>query len=248
MAGHPLLLLLACLCLWASPAGLHAQAACKHPPQQWCRSLEIARACQAEEHCARLAKETRKAAPVSVSLYYESLCPACRGFLVFQLFPTWLMLYNIMNVSLVPYGNAQETPAAAGKWKFTCQHGEEECLGNMMEACLIHLVEGAAFPIIFCMESGDSITQNMPNCLKVYAPDFPLANVTSCVKGDLGNQLMHRNAQLTKALVPQHQYVPWIVINGQHTDALQAQAQDALLPLVCSLYKASLSSEPRGFP
>lgn len=45
--------------------------------------------------------------PVSVTLYYESLCPACRGFITQQLFPTWTMLQDIMAVTLVPFGNAK---------------------------------------------------------------------------------------------------------------------------------------------
>ncbi|XP_066491766.1 gamma-interferon-inducible lysosomal thiol reductase [Tiliqua scincoides] len=233
----PLLLLLACCSFWASTGD--AKIACNYPPQLWCQSKEIAQACKVEEHCAKVAARSHKASPVSVSLYYESLCPACRGFLVLQLFPTWVMLNDIMNVTLVPYGNAKETKKGQ-KWEFQCQHGEEECVGNLMEACLIHLIEYNYFPIIFCMESGMDVVGDLPQCLKVYAPDFPLSNITACVNGDLGNQLMHRNAQLTRALNPPHRYVPWIVVNGNHTDELQKKAQDSLFMLVCSLYKGDL--------
>lgn len=228
-----LLLFLACCGFWASTGD--AKISCNYPPHLWCRSQEIAQACGVEDQCAMVTAKSHKSSPVSVTLYYESLCPGCRAFFVLQLFPTWLMLHDIMNVTLVPYGNARETKKGQ-KWEFECQHGEEECKGNLIEACLIHLLEYNYFPIIFCMESGINVVQNLPQCLKVYAPDYPLSNITACVNGDLGNQLMHLNAKLTDGLDPPHKYVPWIVINGNSTDALQERAHDSLFSLVCSLY------------
>ncbi|NXY92434.1 GILT reductase, partial [Alcedo cyanopectus] len=133
---------------------------CDYPPHLWCSSREIAVACQAESHCTDLSPPP---APVELSLFYESLCPACRGFLVQQLFPAWLMLpQEALNITLVPYGNAQERNVS-GRWQFQCQHGPEECLGNMIETCLMNEAKNFStyFPVIFCLESGSSVTKNL---------------------------------------------------------------------------------------
>ncbi|NXV80619.1 GILT reductase, partial [Atlantisia rogersi] len=246
-----------------APALVLASPRCDSPPHLWCSSPEIAVACQAESHCANASHPS--AAPVELSLYYESLCPGCRLFLVQQLFTTWLLLpEEVLNITLVPYGNAQvgvgpsgavgagpgaSGPAqnrsipqernVSGKWQFQCQHGPEECLGNMIETCLMHEAQNFStyFPVIFCMESGSSVTKNLEACLQIYAPQLDGGRIAACVQGDTGAALMHRNAQLTEALDPPHEYVPWVVINGKHTDELQAQAQASLLGLVCSLYQ-----------
>ena len=41
----------------------------------------------------------------------------------------------------------------------------------------------------------------------------------------------------TEALDPAHEYVPWIVVNGKHTDEIQTQAMTNLVALVCKLYE-----------
>ncbi|XP_075467178.1 gamma-interferon-inducible lysosomal thiol reductase [Ascaphus truei] len=218
-----------------------SQQQCNYPPSAWCSSWEIAKACQVEKQCLELYSRDDAKTPaepaVQVELYYESLCGGCRKFLALQLFPTWLMLNDIMNVTLVPYGNAAEKNIS-GKWEFTCQHGTEECLGNMIEACLMHYLENITdyFLVIFCMETSNNVTDALQSCLAVYQPDLSTKKVFECVNSDLGNKLMHQNAQRTEALNPPHQYVPWIVINGKHSDDLQARAQAALFNLVCDTY------------
>ncbi|KAG9350763.1 hypothetical protein JZ751_024652, partial [Albula glossodonta] len=163
-------------------------------------------------------------------------------FLVQQLFPTWILLADIMDVQLVPYGNAQET-LVQGKYVFQCQHGDPECQGNMIETCIMELVKEMAFPIIFCMESSADVLATAQLCLQVYAPKVKWETIMTCVKGDQGNKLMHEQAQLTEALNPPHEYVPWVTINGEHTEDLQDKAMSSLFTLVCSLYKVSSESE-----
>ncbi|NXH39287.1 GILT reductase, partial [Dicaeum eximium] len=221
---------------------------------------------QVQSRCPDLPRPP--AAPVELSLYYESLCPACREFLVRKLFPTWLLLPGeMLNITLVPYGNAQERNVS-GKLDFKCQHGPDECLGNMMEACLMHEAKNFStyFPVIACLESGHAVTKNLEavcppphpscptvgitpvlpecprvpcarQCLQIHAPEVDSGRISACMQGDTGVALMHHNAQVTEALDPPHQYVPWITINGKHTDELQAQAEAALLRLVCHLYQ-----------
>ncbi|XP_065514968.1 gamma-interferon-inducible lysosomal thiol reductase isoform X3 [Lathamus discolor] len=133
----------------------------RDPARLWCRSPDIAAACQAPSPCAHPSQPA--AAPVELSLFYESLCPACRRFLVQQLFTTWLLLPpEALSITLVPYGNAQERNES-GKWEFWCQHGPEECLGNMIETCLMHEAKNFSsyFPVIFCLESGSSVTKTL---------------------------------------------------------------------------------------
>ncbi|NXW55440.1 GILT reductase, partial [Eurystomus gularis] len=245
MAPAAPLALLALVALLAPGRGV-AFPVCDYPAHLWCSSREIAVACQAESRCTNLSHPA--AAPVELSLFYESLCPACRWFLVQQLFTAWLLLpAEALNITLVPYGNAEERNVS-GKWQFQCQHGPEECLGNTIEACLMHEAKNFStyFPVIFCLESGSSVTKNLEACLQVYAPQLDRGRIAACVQGDMGATLMHHNAQLTQALDPPHEYVPWILINGKHTDELQAQAEASLLGLICRLYQGEKPEACRG--
>lgn len=146
------------------------------------------------------------------------------------------MLHDIMEVKLVPYGNAQELPS--GNSPFTCEHGEPECHSNMIEACILHSVGlYSAFPVIDCMESAANVLAAAQPCLQLHVPSMTWDSVTTCVKGELGFKLMHENALKTNALSPAKTHVPWVTINREYTGDFQDKAMSSLFNLVCKMYK-----------
>jgi len=225
---------------------MSAASKCNLPPKHWCDSEEIALECGVLSSCFEYWHDFQSADPVSVSLYYESLCPFCRDFISEQFYPTWKLLNStgIMVVDMVPYGNAHEVELSSGQWNYTCQHGPKECEGNLIENCVMEAANynvDIYFPIIFCIENATDPTKAAKSCVK--SSDLNWKSIESCSKGDKGNALMHKAAMKTSALSPPHKYVPWIVANGVHTDAIQQSAQSDLLKFVCEMYKGTKPKE-----
>ncbi|XP_033110696.1 gamma-interferon-inducible lysosomal thiol reductase-like [Anneissia japonica] len=209
---------------------------CSLHPSLWCSSRETARACKVEQQCKPWLKLKIDAPPVNLTLYYESLCPDCKQFIAEQLQPTWEKLgaTGILNLELVPYGNAQEQNVG-DEWQFTCQHGERECAGNVMETCVLSLVPfKQAVLVIFCMEAANDPANAAQQCLMKYGLEFNA--VSKCANSSQGNQLEHKMALKTDALQPPHTYVPWVTIEGVHTEEMEKAAEKDLLHLICNYY------------
>ena len=214
---------------------------CNLPPSLWCSSRQVAIKCDVEEQCypyfSLLSRSNVEL--VNFTLYMESLCPYCREFVNNKLWPSFKAIGEIMNLAIVPYGNAFEIKKG-NRWKFMCQHGEEECYGNLIETCAIHYNKNASafMPFIYCIESSNSLPRNIAHkCAKKFGLDY--SQIISCVKGRVGNKLEHKMAKKTIALDPPQTYVPWVTLNGVHTESIQTAATDNLIKLICDTYQGS---------
>lgn len=68
-----------------------------------------------------------------MTVHYETHCPASQEFIVGQLAHVYRTIPDIIHLTLVPYGNAHETYNPVSEmYEFDCQHGAEECLGNLI--------------------------------------------------------------------------------------------------------------------
>ncbi|KAG8078358.1 hypothetical protein GUJ93_ZPchr0007g6067 [Zizania palustris] len=174
---------------------------------------------------------------VSVSVYYETLCPFCSGFVVNDL-PRIFRdgLSSIADLRLVPFGNGRVSPNGS----ITCQHGEEECQLNSIEACAIRLWPDAQhyFPFIHCIEhlALDQKWNAWQSCFQ--ETGLPPQPVVDCYNSGYGRQLQLQYAAETNALQPPHQFVPWVTVNGRpigddymNLEAYICSAYDSQLPV-----------------
>jgi len=121
---------------------------------------------------------------------------------------------ELVDLDMVPYGNAYESQDDQGNWEFQCQHGETECKGNLIESCAVNLLEKvAAHKFVVCLEEreGQGWDAGLTQCLTADQQK----EVKSCTQSTKGNQYEHEMAVKTDALSPPHQWVPWVVRDSQ---------------------------------
>lgn len=171
---------------------------------------------------------------VSLTLYYESLCPYCSNFIVNYLPKIFKNgMIDIVDFKLVPWGNTKLQPDNT----FKCQHGEDECILDTVEACAIDAWPDLSehFPFIYCVESlvyHKNYTQ-WETCFEKLNLKKKL--VTDCVLSGRGNELELQYAAETNALQPPHKYVPWVVVDGQ---PLYDDYMD-FISFICKAYKGT---------
>ncbi|CAL9752069.1 unnamed protein product [Musa acuminata subsp. burmannicoides] len=189
---------------------------------------------------------------VSLSLYYEALCPFCSSFIVNHLPKIFSNgLISIVDLDFIPFGNAMLDPNGS----ISCQHGQYECLLNTVEACAISSwpIVQQHFKFIYCIEHlvEEGQYTNWEACFQ--QTGFGSKPVIDCYNSGYGGELELQYKAKTDALQPPHIYVPWLVVNGQplyedyeNFEHYVCKAYDGVPPRACEglLLRTSEKEKP----
>jgi len=141
-----------------------------------------------------------------------------------------------MNLTIVPFGNARKRDG-----KFECQHGDGECQGNRWEQCAIahypNITEHFAF--IDCLEKERGDPAKAQLCANQTSLDFSTLN--KCYSGPESVALQEAAYHATPS---DHQYVPWIVLNGTNHCQECEFGFDGFHKAVCDAYQGT--DKPRS--
>ncbi|KAJ8898912.1 hypothetical protein K2173_008405 [Erythroxylum novogranatense] len=170
---------------------------------------------------------------VTLSLYYETLCPYCANFIVNHLVKLFDKgLFSIVNLRLIPWGNAFLNSDGS----FVCQHGPNECFFNAIEACTIQTYPDVMqhFRIIHCIERL-SLEDKLTNWVSCFGMNEMAKQPIGCYTNGHGNELEKKYSDETAQLNPAHRFVPWVVVNNH---PLQEDYEN-FASYICKAYKGT---------
>eukprot|EP00747_Dinoflagellata_sp_TGD_P163167 gnl/TRDRNA2_/TRDRNA2_181557_c0_seq1.p1 gnl/TRDRNA2_/TRDRNA2_181557_c0~~gnl/TRDRNA2_/TRDRNA2_181557_c0_seq1.p1 ORF type:complete len:738 (+),score=159.98 gnl/TRDRNA2_/TRDRNA2_181557_c0_seq1:72-2285(+) len=214
----------------------------------------------AKDNAAASEQTNGRKVKLNMEIYYESRCPYSMMLIqdLNTVMGTDIAKYlkpdsgNVhWDLKMFPFGNGQtvqvsEVSEGYKFWHseksshshiFICQHGEEECLGNMIHMCYSRSKEASVFiPYFACMaEHADwSIEKASFDCMKASAKSeedamHNMHELKDCVLSDSANKQMAEIANKTNNLNPQRNYVPWVTVNGVHVSSVENGYMQRLL-------------------
>jgi len=183
-------------------------------------------------------------APIMIKVYYESMCPDSKYFVVHQLLPTIKQLPDIADFKLVPYGKANTLENATGIY-FVCQHLRLECEGNKFHACGVKHIENQQQLLKFV----SCLFKNMRNpprvaqsCASEVGADWN--TIQQCATSMEGSQLLKMHGEDTHDLSPSVSFIPTIVLND--SQGIQKNILKDLKKEVCNVYFEKTGIKPES--
>lgn len=174
---------------------------------------------------------------LQIVVVYESHCPFSRKFIYDQLLPTYEQLQSFVQVSLLPFGKAsarnKTDKDGHNVTTFSCQHGENECEGNKIEACTLRIVKETltAIKIIACMSLSSAPQTAAKGCVEASGIKWNL--IEACLLKN-GDAVLLEVAKETWSVKSQVDKVPLVVIDGQMDYRTEYMARTDLIGITCS--------------
>mmetsp|Transcript_104398 Transcript_104398/g.294305 ORF Transcript_104398/g.294305 Transcript_104398/m.294305 type:complete len:338 (-) Transcript_104398:69-1082(-) len=191
---------------------------------------------------------------VHMEIHYEVLCPYCIQFFSGNFITIWndTQFRNRLDIKLYPFGNGVVIPEkqvsegyhffhpTATYPLFQCQHGEAECIGNMIQACAMDLEPfEQSVQLVICMASyGTSMGPELTSYECGTKMGFNMSAIRDCVYSDHGAKLMTAIAE--KAMDPylNRTGVPWLTVEGMHLS--EAEGGDGVVQSICGMLASPL--------
>jgi len=182
--------------------------------------------------------------PVNIDVYYETRCKGCLLFMNQTLEPLWRSaMKQHINITMYTFGNGQMVPTVniSEGYRFfhpettgkgfdnveICQHGPDECFGNLVEVCANHVADhkDKYMEFVFCMTAktieGLGAENAAYTCLGVAGVDPD--KVKNCMTTPQGHLLTAEFAKLTDIQKDKAQKdpmigTPWVMVGGAHVE------------------------------
>ena len=68
------------------------------------------------------------------------------------------------------------------------------------------------------------------------AGNLNITKVLECADGELGSQLLAQKGMITENYSPALNWVPWLIVNGEHNDQIQFSAEKDLVNFLCKMF------------
>ncbi|XP_069693933.1 GILT-like protein 1 [Periplaneta americana] len=167
---------------------------------------------------------------VNVTLYYETLCPDSQRFVSRQLYPVWKDLKDFISLKFVPFGKASGDSIMG----FKCQHGVEECRGNMMQSCVLDMLTtaGPQMEFVYCVMNSIDGTSAGERCSQKVGVNW--IAVQGCMKSKAGINLQLMAQEQTLSVFNRGLgFVPTVTFNNVYNERDQREALRNFRAVVC---------------
>ncbi|KAG5681785.1 hypothetical protein PVAND_011193 [Polypedilum vanderplanki] len=149
-----------------------------------------------------------------IDIHYESRCPDSRNFIKNQLVPAYSKIKDKVVLNYIPFGKAYSYNSN-NRVRFSCQHGERECDGNVFQACVLDFigVENQDSQLSFVACAMD-FSKNPFNCAQNMGID--LIKINECTNGEKGIQLQIDAEKYSTPHIRRSGFVPTITYNNKY--------------------------------